>query len=271
MVQEINTAKPTAAIRRVFAAKPIWRELVVRDLKLRYEGAALGYLWTVFEPLLLTGIYYVVFGLVGRFGIDDYALFLILGILPWLWFNGTVNGATGSLSQRGGLFGKVYLPRQLAPLSVVGAKTVEYFASLPVILGLVFITGHWPGWQILYVIPAWIIQMLTLVGAAMIVAPANAIARDVERFLRPAMRAAFYGTPILYPAVLASDSFPAALQPIIWVNPLSAPMELYRYGFYPDLFVGWGPVLTSSAVALALLVVGWTSFNRMESLLLKEL
>lgn len=262
---------PTTALRRVLAARPVLRELVIRDLKLRYEGAVLGYFWTVFEPLLLTGIYYVVFGIVGRFGIDDYPLFLILGILPWLWANGTINGASRSISGRGGLFGKVYLPRQLAPLSVTGAKTVEYLASLPIVLLLALIAGRAPDARLLLVPVGWIIQLTFLVGIGLIVSSMNAIANDVERFLRPALRALFYATPILYPGTLASDRFPDVLMPIIWINPLTGPMELYRYAFYPELFVGWGPVVSSSLIAIVFFFVGWATFIRLEPTVLKEI
>lgn len=263
--------KPTSAVRRVVGARPVWRELVVRDLKLRYEGAVLGYFWTIFEPLLLTGIYYVVFGIVGRFGIDDYPLFLILGILPWLWANGTINGASTSISGRGGLFGKVYLPRQLAPLSVIGAKTVEYLASLPIIILLALVAGRAPDMRLLLIPVGWIVQLVFLVGIALIVSSMNAIARDVERFLRPALRALFYATPILYPATLAAERFPEVLTPIIWINPLAGPMELYRYAFYPELFVGWGPVVSSTLVAVAFFFAGWATFIRLEPTVLKEI
>lgn len=262
---------PKTALQRVLAARPVWKELVIRDLKLRYEGAVLGYFWTIFEPLLLTGIYYVVFGIVGRFDIEDYPLFLVIGILPWLWANGTINGASRSISGRGGLFGKVYLPRQLAPLSVTGAKTVEYLASIPVIVLLVVITGRTPDYRLVFVPLGWLIEMVFLVGIGLIVSSMNAIANDVERFLRPALRALFYSTPILYPATLAANRFPEALTPIIWINPLTGPMEMYRYAFYPELFVGWGPVITSALISSVLFFSGWAIFKRLEPTMLKEI
>ena len=270
-MKSLNPTSTDTALKRVIAGRAVLRELVVRDLKLRYEGAILGYFWTIFEPLLLTGIYYLVFGLIARFDIEDYPLFLILGILPWLWANGTINGASRSISTRGGLFGKLYLPRQLAPLSVVGAKSVEYAASLPVVIALALLVGRSPNAGLLLIPLGWLIQLLFLIGISLMLSSMNAIANDVERFLRPALRALFYATPILYPATLAIERFPEIITPIIWLNPLAGPMELYRYGFYPDLFVGWEPVLSSAVVALLVFVGGWATFIRLEPTVLKEI
>ncbi len=262
--------KPTA-LRKVLKAQRLWRELVVRDLKLRYEGAFLGYLWTVFEPLMLVGVYYVVFGLVARFDIADYPFFLVLGILPWTWFNTSVRGASNSITRNRGLFGKVYIPRQLAPLSVVGAKGVEFIASLPIIAVMALVASRQPTIDLVWWIPAIVIQVAFTIGLTMLISALNAIARDVERILNPTLRAAFYATPVLYPVSAALDRFPEAIQWLVYVNPLVGPMELYRKGFYPELFVGWGPILSSVALSLVMLATGWTVFKRLEPVVLKEI
>jgi ABC-2 type transport system permease protein len=245
--------------------------LITRDLKLRYEGALLGYLWTVFEPLLLTGVYYVVFGLVARFQVPNYPFFLIIGLLPWTWFNTSLRGSSTSITRNAGLFGKVYIPRQLAPLSVVGAKAVEFLASLPILVVAAVIAGRSPNIGLLWWIPALAIQATASVGLALLVSALNAIARDVERILVPALRAGFYATPVLYPLSAALERFPDLIQWVIYINPLVGPLELYRLGFYPEQFVGWTPVISSAAISTLLLIVGWTVFKRLEPTILKEL
>ena len=220
---------------------------------------------------MLVGVYYVVFGLVARFDVADYPFFLVLGILPWTWFNTSVRGASNSITRNRGLFGKVYLPRQLAPLSVIGAKGVEFLASLPIIAAMALIAARVPNIDILWWVPAILMQLAFTIGLTMLISALNAIARDVERILTPTLRAAFYATPVLYPVSAALERFPDVIQWLIYVNPLVGPMELYRKGFYPELFVGWGPILSSLAISLAVLAAGWVVFIRLEPTILKEI
>jgi ABC-2 type transport system permease protein len=250
----------------------IFREFIVRDLKLRYEGASLGYLWTLIEPLLLTAVYFVVFGIIGRFDtIDDYILFLILGMLPWLWFQGSITAGTKSIRNRAGILSKVYVPLEIAPLSVIGAKTVEYIASIPIIIAVVILTGHMPTSLILLVPVGWLIQAALMVGLVLALSATNIMVRDIERLLPVMLRFAFYATPLLYPLAAAADRLPSALSWFYWFNPMTGVMEAYRAGFYPDLYQGWQYIAVAAAEALVILLAGWWVFIRLETEVLKDL
>ena len=270
-----HTARPASGrlskIREVLAHRAVFRELVARDLKLRYEGAVLGWAWTVFEPLLLTVVYAVVFSVIARLDVDDYPVFLIVGILPWQWFNATITVGTRSIRRHRGLLSKVYLPRELAPLTVVGAKSVEYLATVPVLAAVAAVFLHPPGWQIVFMPLGWLIQLTLISGLALTLAPFNAIATDFERLLSPLLRAGFYLTPVLYPLESVIDRFWPGVHYLFALNPMVGPIELYRYGFYPELFAGWGWVAASAAIAAVSLLVGLTVFSRLEHTVLKEL
>jgi ABC-2 type transport system permease protein len=258
-------------IREILGYRNVLREFIQRDLKLRYEGAALGYLWTLFDPLLMTGVYFVVFGLIGRFNIEDYILFLILGMLPWVWFSGTVTAGTRSLTNHAGIMSKVYLPRELAPLSVVGARTFEYVASLPILIVVALFTMRGPNWMIVLVPVAWILQLSLHVGASLALSATNVLVRDVERILNVSLRVAFYASPILYPLAEAQDRLPDLLAAAFWLNPMTGIMEMYRAPFYPDRFPGFGHFWVSVVECLLILVIGWHLFARLEPKVLKEL
>ncbi len=258
-------------IREIARFRGLLIELTVRDLRVRYEDTWLGYVWAVFEPLLMTSVYFVVFSIVGRFGIENYALYLILGLLPWMWFTSSVTAGANSLIARAGLLSKIYVPREIAPLSVVAAKTVEYAASVPVAVGFILATRHPPSWFLLAVPLAWILQLLFTTGVVLILSAANMLVRDVERVLRVVTRAMFYGTPILYSFQDALDSLPSGLIWLYWINPMTGILEIHHAAFYPDQFAGWNIVMVGAAISVGFFIAGWYTFSRLEPLVLKEL
>lgn len=258
-------------IQEIFAFRGVLQELVVRDLRVRYENTWLGYLWAVFEPLLMTSVYFVVFSIVGRFGIDNYALYLILGLLPWMWFTATINAGTKSLTAQAGLISKVYVPRELAPISVVLAKSIEYLASIPVAVLFIIATRRAPSAYLLAIPLAWAIQLMFATGVTMMLSAANVLVRDVERVLRVVVRAMFYGTPILYALSDALEILPPALTWLFWVNPMTGVLEIHHAAFYPDQFTGWVIVAASAAISIAFFVAGWSLFRKLEPMVLKEM
>jgi len=258
-------------IQQIARYRGVLAELVRRDLRVRYENTWLGYFWAVFEPLLMTTVYFVVFSIVGRFGIENYALYLILGLLPWMWFTASLTAGTKSLTSRSGLISKVYVPREIAPLSIVAAKTVEYIASIPVALLFILATGRAPSWYLLMVPVAWLLQILFMTGITLTLSAANMLARDIERVLRVVMRAMFYGTPILYSLNKALEELPPAIAWLYWINPMTGILELHHAAFYPELFAGWAIVSVSAVLSLAFFVIGWYVFSKLEPLVLKEL
>ncbi|MDA2978935.1 MAG: ABC transporter permease [Actinomycetota bacterium] len=258
-------------IREIARYRGVLTELVRRDLRVRYEDTWLGYFWAVFEPLLMTLVYFVVFTIVGRFGIENYALYLILGLLPWMWFVQSISAGTKSLTARAGLLSKIYVPREIAPLSVVASKAVEYAVSIPVAILFIVITGQSPSWFVAAVPLAWLLQLMFVTGAVLMLSAANMLVRDVERVLRVITRAMFYGTPILYSLQSALDGLPAYVTWLYWINPMTGILELHHAAFYPDMFAGWGIVATSTGISTLFFVLGWVVFTRLEPLVLKEL
>lgn len=258
-------------MRDILAYRDVLRELVVRDIRVRYENTWLGYLWAVFEPLLMTSVYFVVFSIVGRFGIENYALYLILGLLPWMWFVATINAGTKSLTSQSGLISKVYVPREVAPISVVVAKTFEYFASIPVAILFIIATRRTPSPYLLVVPLAWVIQTMFATGLVLVLSAANTLVRDVERILRVVLRAMFYGTPILYALEDALKILPSSLTWLFWVNPMTGVLEVHHAAFYPEQFAGWTIVVVSTAMSALIFLFGWAFFRKLEPLVLKEM
>jgi len=258
-------------VREVYRYRRALVHLISRDIRLKYQGTRLGYLWSLFEPLLLTSIYFLVFSLIGRFGIENYGLFLIVALLPWLWFNAAMIASATSLTGQGRLVARVYLPREVQPLAVVGAKAFEFVASTPVIVLFAFILGVGPSWYLAAFPLAFLMEGALLIGLTLFVAATNVLMRDVDRLMRILLRALFYISPIIYPTITAWERLPKVFDILYWFNPLAGILELYRAAWFPGYFPGWGLVAASGAISFIVLVGGWWVFARLEPLVLKEL
>ncbi|GIW13628.1 MAG: transport permease protein [Tepidiforma sp.] len=232
--------------------------LTARDLKLRYQGSVLGWAWSLARPLALGAVLAFALGRVLGTGIT--AEFLLAGLFPWFWFQGAVQGASGSFIGNGGLLKKVRFPRAVLPLSTVLGATLQFLLSLPVLIGFVVASGHGPG-------PAWLglplvfaLQLGLTAGLGLFVASVTVYFRDLEHITEVLLTLLFYGTPIIYAAELVPEGY----RWLTYVNPLAPIMEGWRGILLdgelpPASHLGASAVLTAAALA-----VGWAVFRRLE-------
>jgi ABC-2 type transport system permease protein len=242
--------------------------LVARDLKVRYASSALGYLWSVLEPLLLAGIYWFIFTPVftRTVGAEPYMVFLLAGLLPWTWFNGAVTDAARALHTEAKLVRSTNVPREVWVLRVVLSKGVEYALSLPVLFLFVAVYAVPVSWHVLLILPAALLQAVLLLGLGLLLSPLVVLVRDLERIVRLALRLGFYASPVIF----AVPDVPEPWDALFALNPLAGIVELVRAGFYPG-HVHWEHVLVSAVLSVGFLVVGWLVFARLERTVLKEI
>ncbi|MGL4177963.1 MAG: ABC transporter permease [Dermatophilaceae bacterium] len=259
---------------RLWASRNVLGILVRRDLRVRYARSAIGYLWTVIDPLAMALIYFVIFTQVFQrddVGHEPYFLFLLAGLLSWQWFNGAVNETSRALLAEAKLVRSTNLPRELWVIRVVIAKGVEYVLSLPVLVAFVvyyLAVGQTRlDWQIVLFPLGFVLQFVLCIGIGLLLAPATVIADDTIRVVRIALRMMFYGTPIIYSIDAAGEGW---LQAILSLNPLTGVLELQRAGFF-DEPLAVVPLVVSCVVSVVLLVVGTVVFGRMERTVLKEI
>ncbi len=259
--------RPSARVREVLRRRQVLRLLISRDLKVKYERSLLGYLWSMLEPLLLTSIYYFVFTRIVPSRIDNYPLFLVSVLLPWLWVNATITDATRALTSQSKLLTTMNLPREVFPLAVVGGKAVEFAASVPVLVLFAAVAGVGPSRYVLALPLALLLQLVLLAGISFFLASVNTLLRDVQRVIRVALRALFYLSPVVY----ALDRVPRGFRTLYEINPLVGIFQLHRAVWFPAEFPSWGLVGVSAAGSVVIFVVGWATFIRLEPAILKEL
>jgi ABC-2 type transport system permease protein len=263
-----SVPRPGARVAAVWRRRRAVRLLVARDLKVRYASSALGYVWSVLEPLLMAGVYWFVFTRVfdRSVGEDPYIVFLLAGLLPWTWFNATVGDTAKALHSEAKLVRSTNVPREIWVLRVVLSKGVEFLLSLPVLLFFALVTGASIGWQILLLVPAALLMATLLLGLGLLLAPLVVLVPDLERIVRIALRIGFYASPVVF----AVPDVPGRGAALFALNPLSGVFELCRAGFFPG-HVNWVHVGLAACISLLVLLVGWTVFARLERTVLKEI
>ncbi|KAA9130129.1 ABC transporter permease [Microbacterium caowuchunii] len=242
--------------------------LSARDLRVRYSTSALGYLWSVLDPLVMSGIYWFVFTQVfGRgVGEEPYIVFLITALLPWMWFNSSVSDFTRAFNKDSRLVRSTAIPRSIWVNRIVLSKGIEFLFSLPVLALFAVFAGATLNWGVLFFPLAVLLQTILLVGVGLIVAPLCVLWGDLERTTRLVLRALFYASPIIY----GVNDLPGAFTDVAAFNPLSGIFTLYRVGFFPDQ---WNTlsVVAGAVTSVLLLCIGVLVFRRLERPLLKEL
>ena len=242
--------------------------LSARDLKVRYATSALGYLWSVLDPLVMSAIYWFVFTQIFRRGVgeDPYIVFLITALLPWVWFNAAVSDFTRAFNKDARLVRSTAIPRSIWVNRIVLSKGVEFLCSIPVLVVFAVFTGAHVGWGILWFPVAVLLQLMLLVGLGLIVAPLCVLWADLERTTRLVLRALFYASPIIY----GVKDLPSGFADIAVFNPLAGIFTLYRVGFFPEQW-DTSAVVGSAIVSLLILALGILTFRRLEPAVLKEL
>lgn len=205
-------------------------ELIRTDFKLRYQGSALGYLWSILNPLLLFSILYIVFELflgIGR-NIEHFPVYLLLGIVLWRFFtDATVNGLR-AIVQRGGLIRKINFPRYIIVISGTISSLINLGINFLVVFLFVLINGVSLSWEALLIIPLIFELYIFALALAFFLAAVNVKFRDVGYLWDVFLQAAFYATPIIYPISLVLEKSTLAAQ-LILLNPVAQVIQDARY------------------------------------------
>ena len=244
--------------------------LTMRDLKVRYTTSVLGYVWSIIDPLLMAGIYWVVFTFVfhrGNTSEDPYIVFLLAGLLPWTWFSGNLGDATKAFRQEGKLIRSVKIPRTIWVLRQICSKGIEFLISLPVIAFFALINWKAPTVGTLVYLPlAILLQILLTTGLNFIIAPLSVFFTDLERVVKLVLRAGFYASPVLYQLDIGHPG----LHFLYGMNPVVGMLELYRACFFPAS-LDWSWVVQSAIGGVIIFAIGCVVFRRCVPSVLTEI
>jgi ABC-type polysaccharide/polyol phosphate export permease len=251
-----------------FRYRALVKNLVLKDLKLKYRGSVLGVAWSLLHPMLLLGVYTLAFRYIVRIQMENYAFFLLAGLLPWTFFAGSLQGSTASIVGNANMLRKVYFPREILPVATVLFSFAQLLLALAVFLPVVLLfSGTTVSLLALAFFPAVLVLHLSFtVGVAFVLAAATTYFRDVPHLTEAGLVLLFWLTPVIYPVSMV----PPPLAPLFALNPLAA-----FAGAYQDVLF-WGrppaPVTVVTILGSAVLALGGglAFFRRMSPGLAEE-
>jgi lipopolysaccharide transport system permease protein len=241
--------------------------LVRRDFVSFYKQTILGPLWFFIQPLLTTIIFTLIFGKLAGISTDNLPrpLFYLAGITCWNYFADCLIKTSTVFKDNAGLFGKVYFPRLIMPVSIVLSNLVRFGVQFILFLiVLIYYTMKGNGIQVqpaIFLFPVIIILMAALgLGSGMIISALTTRYRDLAFLVAFGVQLLMYATTVIYPL----SASPASFRWLIELNPMTAIIETFRYGFLGKGSFSWTSLAYSSGVTLILLIVGVIIFNKVE-------
>lgn len=255
----------------VFKGLYKYRELlktsVQKDVRGKYKKSVLGVLWSFLYPLLQIAVYAFVFGTILGASEENYAVFICCGLIPWTFFSSSINRCAFTMVENANILKKVYFPREILPISVVTAEAVNFVISTVVILGFVLFSGI--GISRFWIFYPFVLLVLYifLIAISLFVSSITVYFRDLQHFIGVFLQMLFYATPIAYSAARV----PASFSWVVKLNPVAYVIEGFRsifiYHEMPDI-VSLGVV---GLVSIALCVIGYLIFNKLQRGFAEEL
>jgi ABC-2 type transport system permease protein len=262
--------------------------LIRKDLKVKYQGSVLGFLWSLANPLLLLVVYTFVFQVVLKNGVPHFGFFLLSGLLVWNAFTGAVGSATDAVVGNAGLVKKVRFPLGVLPLTSVGFQLVHFALQLFVLVVVMALTGYtaFVGWHLLLLIPALAVALLCTVGLAFLVAALNVRYRDTKHIVEVILMAGFWINPIVYSVSLVASKLHGLGYWAYYLNPMAGIVTSMQRALYArDLSLPDGKHVLAdpgylfylerlgvgAVVSTLLLLLGVSTYRRMSADFAEEL
>lgn len=250
----------------LFAYRELLFSLTKKELKVKYRGSVLGFFWSLLNPILIMLVYSFVFSIVLRQGIEEFAIFLLCGLLPFNFFSNSANNGVSTIVSNANLVKKIYFPKEIIPLSTVFANLVNFLLEL-VILFIVLSIFKYRFYMYLYYLPVIIIaEIFFVAGFTLLVSSLNVLYRDLGHLVTIITTVWFFATPIIYPISMIPENF----QFMININPMAIFVILYRDIFYfvkyPEGFYvpSLQMILTCVGITVFIFFLGYFVFKRIE-------
>ena len=254
--------------------KEVWRyrDLIwlntKRAFKVQYKQTVLGPAWLFISPIFTSLIYTFVFGGIAGMSTDGLPqiLFYLPGTAIWSYFSSCLTDNANTFTANAGVFGKVYFPRLTTPISNVLSSMIRYGIQFIMVMAfLIFytITGEVsPNWHLFWIIPLTLIHLGIMgMGIGIIISSMTTKYRDLKVLVGFGVSLLMYATPVVYPLSQLSDGW---MKTVVMLNPITMPIELYRYALLGVGTINWLYYAISIAFTLVVIVLGIMIFNKVE-------
>ena len=255
-------------IKELYAYRQMIYSLVRKELRGRYKGSILGFMWTFVNPLLQLLVYTMVFSVILRSDIEKYYIFLFVALIPWNFFSACLAGGASSVINEKEMVKKIYFPRQVLPISYVTTAFVNMLLCFLVVFLVVIFSGIGINFNALLYLPIFlIVEYLLGLGIALISSALNVYFRDLEYILGVVSMAWTYLTPVMY----SIDIVPEKLISIFMLNPMTPIIvgcrDILYYKQIPEL----STLLHAFILGVLVVIIGWIIFDKCEKHFVEEM
>ena len=253
--------------KEIYNYRELLKTNIKKEIRGKYKGSWLGVLWTFLNPLLMLAVYAFVFPYILRVNVDNYTIFMIVALIPWNFFTTAIQSGTGSVVANGNILKKVYFPREIIPISITTSQLVNFLITCIIMAVFIIFSGVGFSVHVLLFPLLVLIQYILILGLTFILSALTVFVRDIDHFVSVILMLGFYATPIVY----QGEMLPKKFQIFLKLNPMAQLVEAYRSILYyhrmPDMtmLIIWG------LGSVALLVIGYLIFKKLEKSFVEEL
>jgi ABC-2 type transport system permease protein len=251
----------------LYQYRELIKNLVLKDLKLKYRGSVFGFLWSLANPLLMTVVYTIAFTFILRVRSVGFVFYLMLGLLSWTFFSNSATMSTGSIIDNAGLLRSVRFPRAILPIATVLFNLAQYLLTVSVFLPGMMAWYSVPLSAPMLLFPVFLtLQVLFTIGVALLLATSTAFFRDVRHLLEVGLQVVFWLTPVVYEL----RQVPERVQLLILLSPISPFVVAYQQLFFYREWPGADVWLAAVSYAVGAFVIGVMVFAGFEDQLMEQ-
>ncbi len=261
------------SLRYIWAYRGFIRGSVQREFQTKYRNSLLGAVWNIIHPLAMIVVYTVIFsqvmraklpGAAGGFG---YSIYLCAGVITWGLFAEITSRSQSMFIDNANMLKKLSFPRITLPLIVVMNAVLNFSIILGLFLVFLLISGSFPGWPLLALVPILLVQIIFASGLGMILGVLNVFFRDVGQFFSIFLQFWFWLTPIVYPA----NILPEGVKALMAFNPMYPIIRSYQGIFVQGLWPDWTQLFPTFLLGLLSCYLGLKLFQRHAGEMVDEL
>ena len=251
-------------LRTIWAYRGFILGSVQREFQIKYRNSLLGAAWNIINPLAMIVVYTVIFAQVMRAklpGVDStfaYSIYLCAGVLTWGLFGEMVARSQTMFLDNANLLKKISFPRITLPIIVVASAGLNFSIVFGLFLAFLVVSGNFPGWLVLAVLPVLALQMAFAMGLGMVLGVLNVFFRDVGQFFGIFLQFWFWLTPIVYPASI----LPETIKPFLVINPMASIMTAYQGILVNHQWPQWSSLWPTAVLASLLCLLGLHLFKK---------
>ncbi len=267
MIAGIRHLRPCISLFRLLDQNGYMiRSMVVRDMRARYMGSFLGFYWSVIHPLTQFLIYYFVFAVIfkmrlgSEYGGTHYSLWLIAGLLPWMFFAESMTRAPGAVLEQANMVKKMVFPSEIFPIVHLTSAMINHLIGVAILIFFLLVFGEGISLKIIMIFPYLLLMGIFILGISWVLSAVNVFLRDIGQIISVIVNIWFFLTPVIYPANL----IPERLKDLFALNPMFHIIEGYRMALLGKTDLNLIGLTYLLLVGIVILVVGGLTFKKLK-------